>query len=84
MNAQQAPVVSLDIPSGRDATTGEIHGTVVRPDRTVTLALPKTGLDSINGALFLADIGIPHVVYGRLDIPYTNPFHDREWVELTQ
>ncbi|MFB6228799.1 MAG: isocitrate/isopropylmalate family dehydrogenase [Halobacteriales archaeon] len=30
------------MPSGVDATTGETHGHAVRPDRTVTLALPET------------------------------------------
>jgi len=41
MNDARGPVVSLDVPSGVDATTGEPLGTAVRPDRTVTLALPK-------------------------------------------
>ncbi|MEF8778610.1 MAG: NAD(P)H-hydrate epimerase [Natronomonas sp.] len=82
MNRRSDPVVSLDVPSGVDATTGETLGSAVRPDRTVTLALPKTGLATISGELFLADIGIPETVYERLDIDYTNPFGERDWVEL--
>jgi NAD(P)H-hydrate epimerase len=82
MNHRPDPVVSLDVPSGRDATTGETRGAAVTPDRTVTLALPKTGLDAATGALYLADIGIPATVYDRLDIDYGNPFGDRDWVEL--
>jgi NAD(P)H-hydrate epimerase len=78
----EATVVSLDVPTGRDATTGETPGPAVRPDLTVTLALPKTGLAGAPGALVLADIGIPAVVYGDLDVDYANPFDD-DTVALT-
>ncbi|MCL7419056.1 MAG: NAD(P)H-hydrate epimerase, partial [Halalkalicoccus sp.] len=44
MNRRDAPVLSLDVPSGIDATSGETSGEAVVPDRTLTLALPKTGL----------------------------------------
>jgi NAD(P)H-hydrate epimerase len=54
----------------------------VTPARTVTFVLPKTGLDAVPGALFLADIGIPETVYERLDIAYEMPFGDRDSVEL--
>ena len=43
-NQHAARLLSLDVPSGLDATTGETPGPVVHPDRTLTLALPKTGL----------------------------------------
>ncbi|MFW5896395.1 MAG: NAD(P)H-hydrate epimerase [archaeon] len=82
MNDRPDPVVSLDVPSGRDATTGETRGVAVMPDRTVTLALPKTGLDAATGRLYLADVGIPATVYDRLDVDYDPPFGDRDWVEL--
>lgn len=82
MNRHRGSVVSLDVPSGLDATTGETLGTSVTPDRTVTLALPKTGLDAVEGELFLADIGIPSTVYDRLDVEYGTPFGDHDWVEL--
>ncbi|MFT4890853.1 MAG: NAD(P)H-hydrate epimerase [Halobacteriales archaeon] len=82
VNHRPDPVVSLDVPSGRDATTGETRGAAVTPDRTVTLALPKTGLDGATGALYLADIGIPGTAYDRLDVDYDPPFDDHDWVEL--
>lgn len=82
MNTQMDPIVSLDVPSGMDATTGETHEIAIRPDRTVTLALPKTGLGAVAGTLYLADIGIPNTVYERLDIEYEAPFGDRDWIEL--
>jgi NAD(P)H-hydrate epimerase len=82
MNHRPDPVVVLDVPSGRDATTGKTRGAVVTPDRTVTLALPKTGLDGATGTLYLTDIGIPGTVYDRLGIDYDSPFGDHDWVEL--
>lgn len=75
-------ILSLDVPSGLDATTGQAWGPVVRPKRTLTLALPKTGLDGAAGALFLADIGIPRELYARMGIAYRPPFGTKYWVPL--
>ena len=44
MNAAGAPVVSVDLPSGVDASTGEIAGVAVRATLTVTFHAPKVGL----------------------------------------
>jgi NAD(P)H-hydrate epimerase len=82
MNATNAPVLSLDVASGRDATTGDAPGTAVDPDRVVTLALPKTGLDTVDCSLYLADISLPAALYDRLDVDYENPFGDRYWVSI--
>jgi len=79
-----APVVSLDVPSGTNATTGERAGPAVDPDRVVTLALPKTGLTSLDARVTLADIGLPTGVYASLDIPYSIPFEDEYWVDLSR
>lgn len=81
-NRHGARVLSLDLPSGLDATTGQTPGTVVRSDRTLTLALPKTGLQDASGELYLADIGIPPELYERLGISFATPFEDRYWVRL--
>jgi NAD(P)H-hydrate epimerase len=75
-----AQVLSLDVPSGLNATTGETPGAVVRPDRTLTLALPKTGLASISGELCVADIGIPPEVYQPLGISFEPFFAGRYWI----
>jgi NAD(P)H-hydrate epimerase len=77
-------VVSLDVPSGTDATTGETPGAAVEPDHTVTLALPKTGLAAIGGDLRLVDLSIPATVYDRLDTEYANPFGDAFSVPLSR
>jgi len=71
-----ATVVSLDVPSGMDATTGDRSGSAVAPDCIVTLALPKTGLSDHPATVLLADIGIPSTVYQRVGIEYRPPFDD--------
>lgn len=81
-NDATVPVVSLDVPSGRNATTGESSGNAVDPDRIVTLALPKTGLRTADADLYLADISIPAVLYEHLGIVYETPFEDRYWVAI--
>ncbi|AGN00697.1 sugar kinase [Salinarchaeum sp. Harcht-Bsk1] len=82
-NETSAPTLSLDVPSGLDATTGDRPGTVVDADAVLTLALPKTGLDA-DPAPVLADIGLPAAVYEALDIPYESPFDRRFRVRLVR
>ncbi|MEI6127131.1 MAG: NAD(P)H-hydrate epimerase, partial [Pseudomonadota bacterium] len=65
INAQShARVVSVDIPSGIDATTGRVLGAAVQAHLTCTFGLPKRGLlvypgASHAGSLEIIDIGIP-------------------------
>lgn len=82
-NEAATPVVSLDVPSGLDATTGETPGVVVDADAVLTLALPKTGLAEVeNGEVWLADIGVPREAYRRVGIGYEQPFSGRTRVRL--
>ena len=81
-NRHAARALSLDVPSGLDATTGATPGLVVHPERTLTLALPKTGLHSVAGDLYLADIGIPPEVYHRIGLSLEPPFGKRYWIRL--
>jgi len=76
------PVLSLDIPSGTDATTGEIPGQVVRPSRTLTLALPKRGLSETPGDLYLADIGLPPELFRNVGISFPQIFRNNDTVRL--
>jgi NAD(P)H-hydrate epimerase len=63
---EEVAALSLDVPSGIDSTTGEAPGDHVIASLTMTLALPKTGLDAaVVGELWLADIGIPGETYRR-------------------
>jgi NAD(P)H-hydrate epimerase len=75
-------VLSLDVPSGLNATTGEAPGVVVCPHRTLTLALPKTGLASVSSDLYVADIGIPPEAYQALGLSMEPFFRDRFWISL--
>ena len=82
-NATKALILSLDLPSGLDATTGDAPGAVIAPRWTMTLALPKTGLlPQRTGELYLADIGIPQAVYQRMKLPYRTPFDHRYRVSI--
>lgn len=72
-NATVVPILSLDLPSGLDATTGRISNPCIRATATLTLALPKIGLwkpgaHDVTGELYLADIAIPYAVYTILGI----------------
>jgi NAD(P)H-hydrate epimerase len=82
-NQQNIPVLSLDVPSGIDATTGRAPGEFIRPRWTMTLALPKSGLHpQTTGQLFLADIGIPSAAIRRIAPSYVSPFGNQSWVAL--
>jgi NAD(P)H-hydrate epimerase len=63
MNAAAAPVVAVDVPSGVDATTGEVAGPAVDAAVTVTMHGPKVGLHVAPGRfhageVVVADIGL--------------------------
>ena len=81
-NQNAAKVISLDLPSGMNATTGEAPGVMIQPERTLTLALPKTGLRRFKGDLVLADIGIPPQVYHPLGITFEPFFCEKYWVPI--
>lgn len=82
-NAEGAPILALDVPSGLDATLGTPFGALIRPDSTLTLALPKTGLHpSRVGSLWLADLGIPAETFRRAGIDYIPPFGPEDRIRL--
>jgi len=72
-NAASSPVLSLDVPSGVDSTTGLTPGAAVTAVATLTLALPKSGLSNTSrpGEVHLADISVPPAIYSKLgvDVP---------------
>jgi ADP-dependent NAD(P)H-hydrate dehydratase / NAD(P)H-hydrate epimerase len=64
INRSGAEVVACDVPSGVDASTGEISGEAVRAAATVTFHAAKPGLwiapgKGHAGAVTIVDIGIP-------------------------
>src|SRR5207245_9743320 len=67
-NASGSPILALDLPSGMNATTGEVYDPCIKSTTTLTLALPKTGFLAPSASLsvgdsFPADISIPRGVY---------------------
>src|SRR6516225_8911389 len=82
-NGTRAPIISLDVPSGLDSTTGATPGEFIQPSWTMTLALPKSGLARAEvGEVVLADIGIPEETYRRVGVSYVPPFGNRFRVPL--
>ncbi len=63
VNGCGAPVVAIDVPSGVDASTGEVPGAAVRATATVTMEAAKLGLVVAPGrfhagAVHVAQIGL--------------------------
>jgi NAD(P)H-hydrate epimerase len=83
-DAQRAPVLSLDTPSGLDVTTGRPGRPCVHAVATLTLALPKTGLLNARevGRLYLADISVPPLLYQRMGIEVGDVFATASIVPL--
>ena len=61
-NKSSAIKYAIDVPTGIDADTGEIHGDAVKADYTITLHAPKPGFLKAKdyvGKLYTVPIGIP-------------------------
>ncbi len=71
LNAQPAPVVAVDIPTGLHADSGLVLGYAIRADATVTMGSPSPGLflgegPKYTGDVVVADIGIPSRTVARV------------------
>jgi NAD(P)H-hydrate epimerase len=71
LNEAKKPILSIDIPSGLDGTTGEIYGTGIKADTTVTLSFAKRGFFKKQGPqrvgrIIVADIGLPRSLLGTI------------------
>ncbi len=87
INTVEAPTLALDTPSGLNTTTGEAPGPCVHAKATMTLALPKIGLlapraKEYVGEMYLADIGVPPVLYEKLGIAVVPLFDNDHLVML--
>jgi ADP-dependent NAD(P)H-hydrate dehydratase / NAD(P)H-hydrate epimerase len=72
LNKARGKVIAADIPSGVDASTGEIAGAAVRADATATFHAAKPGLwiapgKTHAGVVTVVDIGIPKGAPGEPD-----------------
>jgi NAD(P)H-hydrate epimerase len=63
LNKKDRPILSIDIPSGLDADSGEVIGEAIKAEKTVTMQFPKKGFyinkgPACVGEVIVADIGI--------------------------
>ncbi len=58
INAAGRPVVSVDVPSGVNASTGEVAGAAVRATETVTFGAAKVGLAIAPGAFYAGAVTV--------------------------
>ncbi|MBU0504429.1 MAG: NAD(P)H-hydrate dehydratase [bacterium] len=68
INSAQKPVLSLDLPSGIQADTGEIMGCAVMATASISFIGLKRGLFTNNGPecsgrIFFDDLGVPSSIY---------------------
>ena len=73
-NALGVPILSVDVPSGLNADTGQPEGPAVHATATVTMGLPKVGLlvypgAELAGTIYVADIGYPRALADDPTIP---------------
>lgn len=61
VNESGTPVVSVDIPSGLSSDTGEILGTAVFADITVTFQYPKQGQLIVDGPAVCGDLYVENI-----------------------
>ena len=64
VNAMQAPVIAIDLPSGLDAQTGECSGYTKPAAHTITMQARKVGMllgkgPEVCGTIHAVDIGVP-------------------------
>ncbi|MDI6786513.1 MAG: NAD(P)H-hydrate dehydratase [bacterium] len=78
LNFLPKPKVALDIPSGINGDTGEVFGTSIKANYTLTFGLPKAGMflsPAMNyiGKLVIVDIGFPKALLdnSKIKINYT-------------
>jgi NAD(P)H-hydrate epimerase len=69
INSSKKFVVACDIPSGVNGNTGEVRGSCVASDLTVTFAYPKRGLFLYPGYKFAGSIRVVNIGIEEEDIP---------------
>lgn len=66
INAEADYIVSLDVPSGVCATSGEIRGPAVRADQTITFGFMKQGLLLAPGAEYAGDVIVADITLPKI------------------
>lgn len=77
INSCRSFKVSIDVPTGVNPSTGEVHGEAIRANVTVTMHKPKRGLkgnENYTGEVIVANIGAPpeaEIIVGPGDVRFT-------------
>lgn len=86
-NASSLPIISIDIPSGIDADTGQLYEPSIQADMTVVLAMLKLGIVQYParercGLIRTRAIGIPLRLAEQFQVRsyYVNESFIREWI----
>lgn len=79
INSSRKPVLSVDVPSGLDAQTGEAKDPCIKATATIALSLPKVGsvkpqAQKFVGKLFVSDMSVPKLLYSKIGIREQNIF----------
>jgi len=85
--ASGRPILSLDVPTGVNATTGEVSRPAIVATTTLFLDLPKRGLlepecKARVGSVYLADLGIPRRVYERFNVAVEGVFSEGPLIRI--
>ena len=67
INACDLPVVAVDLPSGVDASTGEVSGAAVHATLTVTFHAPKIGLAVAPGRFHAGEVVVADIGLGPIE-----------------
>ena len=86
-NQRGVPILALDIPSSLDTDSGLTLGACINADATLTLALPKVGMQKEGvsefvGKLYVGDISVPKSLLEKINIKTDHIFASRAYVQL--
>jgi NAD(P)H-hydrate epimerase len=70
VNQTKSIVISIDIPTGVDADTGEVPGPAIRASRTVSIGVQKLGTAITPGALYAGEVSVVDI---GLDTGFLHP-----------
>ena len=84
-NESKVPVLAVDLPSGLDATTGEVHDPCIKAAATIALTAVKRGLLQRSagkqvGKLFVAYMTVPEAIGKKFGVK--NVFSEKKLISL--